>query len=123
MFAHYEGVSLALSLASKATRSRPNCGTYWNTLGAAQCRAGDYSAAIDSLQNAKLLEQGGTAFDDFFLAIAHAQIGNHQRALHQLSEGEGWMDRNAPEHPELLRLREEARSNLLAGAETAASAD
>jgi tetratricopeptide (TPR) repeat protein len=103
---------LALSLASRATRAHPMCGDYWNTLGVAQYCAGDYQAAITTLGQSIKLNEGGTAFDFFFLAMAHAQIGAHDIARHWFREGALWMDRHAPDHPELVRFRDEAWSLL-----------
>jgi len=104
---------LALSLASTATRAHPECGTYWNTLGAAQYRAGDFKAAIATLDQSRELNEGGTAFDHFLLAMAHAQVGNRDEAQRWLGEAVLWMERHAPGHPELLRFGEETRSLLL----------
>jgi tetratricopeptide (TPR) repeat protein len=103
---------LALSLASKATEAHPECGTYWNTLGAVQYRTGDYTAAITTLDHVMTLGAAGTAFDHFFLAMAHAQLGNRERAQHYFEEAMLWMELHAPRHTELLRLRQEAAALL-----------
>jgi tetratricopeptide (TPR) repeat protein len=113
---------LALSLASKATDAHPKCGTYWNTLGAAQYRAGDFEAVIATLGQATVLNEGGTAFDHFFLAMAHAHLSNQEQAQRWFGEAMLWMEQHAADHMELVRLREEARSTLPTISETSVTA-
>ena len=62
----------AVALAMKAAEAHPECSTYWNTLGAAHYRAGDFEAAVTALDRATALGNGGTAFDHVFLAMARA---------------------------------------------------
>jgi tetratricopeptide (TPR) repeat protein len=99
---------LALSLASKATEAHPECSTFWNTLGAVQYRVGDYKAAITALDHAATLAGGGSAFDHFFLAMAHAQLGNQEQAQQHFDEAKLWAEQHAPGHTELNHLRAEA---------------
>ena len=79
----------------KATEAHPECDTYWNTLGAVQYRAGHVESAITTLEHAIALAQGATAFDHFFLAMAHAQLGNGERAQHCFLEATLWMEQHA----------------------------
>jgi len=104
----------ALLLAAKAAAAHPECSTYWNTLGAAQYRAGDFKAAITALDRATVLSQGGTAFDHFFLAMAHTRLENQEQAQHWFAQAMLWMEQHRPGHSELLRLCDEARSILIA---------
>jgi tetratricopeptide (TPR) repeat protein len=108
----------AVALADKAARANPNCATYWNTLGAAHYRAGNFNAAIASLKRAIDLTQGGTAFDQLFLAMAYAQLGNERQARHWLDHARLWMEQHNPDHPELARLRDEACSALPVAADS-----
>jgi tetratricopeptide (TPR) repeat protein len=101
---------LAVSLAGQATEAHPECGTYWNTLGVAQYCAGDLDATVTTLGHSLALNEGGTAFDFFFLAMAWAQLGHHEDARLWLDQAVIWMDRHAPGHPELLRFRAGAES-------------
>ena len=112
--------AVALELAAQATEVHPECGTYWNTRGAAHYRAGDFEGAITALERAVALGDGGTGFDHVFLAMAYAQLGDQERAQHWLAEATLWMEHHDPGHAELLRLCEEARSILPAGALTSA---
>jgi hypothetical protein len=102
----------AVALAERAVEMDPECSTYWNTLGAAHYRAGDFQAAIANLNQATALSSGGTAFDHVFLAMAHARLGEPGAAR-------GWFDlvmtglgQHPQGHAELRRLCEEARSLL-----------
>jgi len=104
----------AITLAGKAAEANPNCATYWNTLGAAHYRAGDFTATVSALSRAIDLTEGGTAFDHVFLAMAHAQLGDQERAQHWLDQARLWMEQHSPDHSELACLRDEARSVLSA---------
>src|SRR5262249_43179218 len=70
----------ALELAKKAVAMAPNEGTFWNTLGAAHYRAGDWNAAIEALHKSMELRRGGDGYDWFFLALAHRQLGQKDEA-------------------------------------------
>jgi len=104
----------AIALAGKVAEANPNCATYWNTLGAAYYRAGDFNSAIAALGRAIDLSEGGTAFDHVFLAMAHAQLGDQEQAQQWLDHAEVWMERHSTDHCELACLRDEARSVLSA---------
>ena len=109
----------AASLAREAAKAYPECGTYWNTLGAVYYRAGDFKAAVAALARSIALTQGGTAFDYFFLAMAHMKLENQEQARHSFAQAVLWMEqRHQSSHTELLRLRDEARSIVFAVPET-----
>jgi tetratricopeptide (TPR) repeat protein len=112
----------ALSLATKAAQSYPECGTYWNTLGVVRYRVGDFRAAVVALDRATALGQGGTAFDHYFLAMAHVRLGNQEQARRSFAQATLWMEQHHPGHVELLRLRDEARATLFAVSETSGTA-
>jgi hypothetical protein len=105
-------VSGAIGLASKVVQANPNCATYWNTLGVAYYRAGDFNTAIAALERAIELTEGGTAFDHAFIAMAHAQLGDREKAEDWLHHAEVWMEQYSPDHCELTWLCDEARSVL-----------
>jgi tetratricopeptide (TPR) repeat protein len=108
----------AIALAGKAAELKPNCATYWNTLGTAHYRAGDYNAAIVALGRAIDLTHGGTAFDHVFLAMALAQIGDFEQAQRWLHHASLWIEQYSPDHFELACLRDEARAVLSATFDT-----
>jgi len=101
-------------LAVKAAEAYPESSTYWNTLGAVQYRAGDFKAAVTALDRATGLSQGGSAFDHFFLAMAHTRLENHEQAQDWFAQAMLWMEQHDAGHGELQRLRDEARSILFA---------
>jgi hypothetical protein len=102
----------AVELASQTAQTNPSCATYWNTLGAAHYRAGDFHATIAALSRAVDLTEGGTAFDHVFLAMAHAQLGDQEQARHWLDLAKLWAEQHSPDHAELTSLRAEAKSVL-----------
>jgi hypothetical protein len=102
----------AVALASRAVEMEPECSTYWNTLGAAHYRAGDFRSAIADLGRAVDLSDGGTAFDHVFLAMAHARLGDPGGARAWLDRAMTGLGQHPPGHAELRRLCEEARSLL-----------
>jgi tetratricopeptide (TPR) repeat protein len=109
----------AVELARKATELAPQEAPYWNTLGAAQYRAGHWKAAIEALTRALELRKGGDAGDGFFLALAHARLGNAEEARRWYDRAARWGEENrqalskdAPKQEELRRLHAEATELL-----------
>jgi len=113
---------LAVQLATRATQTEPSNATYWNTLGAARCRAGDPSGAIAALEHSLALTDGGTAFDHLFLALAHAQLGLHDQAGFWCAQADRWIQQRGANHPELLRLRDEVHARLASHPATSGTA-
>ena len=73
-FSPYRNSGEAVALAQIATTTEPNVPGFWNTLGVAQYRAGQFDESVDSLNKAAELRQGANSLDSFFLAMAHQQI-------------------------------------------------
>jgi tetratricopeptide (TPR) repeat protein len=103
-------VSRAIQLAEQTVGLEPDGATYWNTLGIAYHRAGDWKAAIHALERSMELSAGGTSFDYYFLAMACWNHGDREQARLWYSRANSWMDAHSPEHADLLRFRAEARS-------------
>jgi Flp pilus assembly protein TadD len=82
-----------------------------SALGAAQLRAGNARGAVDALE--EVLRLGG---DDghaaYFLALAHAELGDPEQAKKRFGEATRWMDRNRPWDEPLLLVRAEAAALL-----------
>jgi tetratricopeptide (TPR) repeat protein len=110
----------ALALARQLVEEWPESAAYWNTLGVAHYRAGDAHSAVAALDRAAALG-GGTAFDDVFLAMAHARLDDPERARQALARAMVRSERDHPGHPELAGFHDEAHS-LIAGGTAAPSA-
>ncbi|MFO0968008.1 MAG: tetratricopeptide repeat protein [Gemmataceae bacterium] len=102
----------AVELAIKAVKLKPNEGAYWNTLGTARYRAGDWKAAITDLERSMKLRKGGDAGDWFFLAMSHWRLGDKKRAEKYYQEAVAWMDEHTPKDGEMLRFRAETAELL-----------
>jgi tetratricopeptide (TPR) repeat protein len=93
----------AVELAKEAVQIAPKQRGIWNTLGAAQYRAGDWKAALTALEKSMELHQGGDAFDWFFLAMSYWRLGEKEKARE-------WFDRAVQGTEKLpLNQREELR--------------
>jgi tetratricopeptide (TPR) repeat protein len=98
----------AVVLAKKAVELAPQNGGYWNTLGVAQYRAGDWKAASAALEKSMELRKGGDSFDWLFLAMAHWQLDNKEQARQWYEQACKWMDKHQPANEELKGFRTEA---------------
>ena len=85
---------------------------FWNTLGVAQYRMGDYATAIESLKAARPDGSSGEANDLFYLAMSYQQLGQAELARLHFDQACTWMDRNRPNDLEQRRFRR-AASRLL----------
>jgi tetratricopeptide (TPR) repeat protein/serine/threonine protein kinase len=109
----------AVVLGGKAVAAAPKTGDYWNTLGVAHYRAGDWKAAITALDKSVKLRQGGDAVDYLFLAMAHWQLGNRDQARKAYDHAVQWLEKNkqalekdTARAEEFLRFRIEAEEVL-----------
>jgi serine/threonine protein kinase/tetratricopeptide (TPR) repeat protein len=100
--------SRAVHLAEEAIRLKPHDVAIQNTLGVALYRADRWKEAIAALERSMELNEGGDAFDWFFLAMAHRRLGQHDKARQWYDRAVEWMDKHEPENEELGRFREEA---------------
>jgi tetratricopeptide (TPR) repeat protein len=96
----------------------PRNGSFHNTLGAAYYGAGDWNAAIKSLEKSMKL-QGPTSWDWFFLAMAQYRLGRKEEALASYQRAMQWLEKNSQslspnENQELSRFQAEA-AELLEG--------
>src|SRR5262249_2149704 len=70
----------AVELALKAVELNPKQSYYWNTLGVAHYRAGDWKGAIGALEESIRLTSDIRAYNGLFLAMAHWQLGDRDQA-------------------------------------------
>jgi tetratricopeptide (TPR) repeat protein len=111
----------AVAMARRVVEKCPDAESYWNTLGVAYFRAGDDARAVAALDRAMTLG-GGTAFDEVFLAMAHARLGDLEKARQEYDRAMVYAERDYPGHPELAGFCDEAQSILGAGSGAANAA-
>ena len=99
----------AVDLAKKAVELAPHEGTYWNSLGVAQYRAGNLEAARAALEKSMELRNGGDGLDWFFLAMTHWELGEKVEASKRYGQAVTWLEKNQPNNGELRRFRAEAQ--------------
>jgi tetratricopeptide (TPR) repeat protein len=79
-------------LAEKAFKLAPEP-IYLNTLGVAQYRNGKYAQSLASLEQSHKQSQGAyAAFDLFFLAMCHHQLGDEAKARACFERGNRWLN-------------------------------
>ena len=102
---------LAAELANKAVELEPAQGMYWNTLGTAHYRAGNWQLAIEAARKASALYQARfLGYDAFVLAMAHWQLGEKEQARKWFALAVIWMEKHDPKNEELIGFRAEAAS-------------
>jgi serine/threonine-protein kinase len=77
--------------ARKAVENAPQEGGFWNTLGAAHYRAGDWQECITALERSMQLRHGGDGFDWLFLAMASHRLGKADEAAMWLDKAVDWI--------------------------------
>jgi WD40 repeat protein/tetratricopeptide (TPR) repeat protein len=106
----------AVELARRATELAPENLAYWNTLGVALYRTGDWSGTIAALEKSQELDHKGFALghNALFLAMSHWQLGDWEMAYAWYEEGVDFADRNKEalakdeRGEEIVRFRAEA---------------
>jgi tetratricopeptide (TPR) repeat protein/serine/threonine protein kinase len=99
----------AVQLACKAVEFMPTASRYWQTLGVAQYRAGNWKAAAAALNKSMQLGSGRDAIDWLFLAMALQQLGHHDKARKWYDQAVQWLEKNSktletdPQRAEELR--------------------
>jgi tetratricopeptide (TPR) repeat protein len=102
----------AVRFAQKAVELAPAEGNCWNTLGAAHYRAGEWKLALEALNKSMGLRKGGDSYDWFFLAMAHWQLGEKEKARAWYERAVQWMEKNQPRDEQLHRFHAEAEKLL-----------
>jgi serine/threonine protein kinase len=102
----------ALDLAKQVVKQAPDKGDYWNTLGTAQYRAGDWKGAVGTLTRSMKLREGGDGADWFFLAMANWRLGQKEEARSWYDRAVQWVAKQHPEDEELRCFRAEAAELL-----------
>jgi tetratricopeptide (TPR) repeat protein len=102
----------AVKHARIAVGIEPQTGNYWNTLGVALYRNGDWDEAKAALSRSIDLRGNGDSFDWFFLAIIHLKQGRKEQALDLYGKAVRWYQESAPGDDELYRFQLEAAREL-----------
>ncbi len=102
----------ALRLAKKAVDQAPKMGDYWNTLGAAYYRVGEWQEAVKALNKSMELRKGGDPTDWFFLAMAHVRLGDKDQPRKWHQKAVEWMDKKQSQDEELRQFRAESAQLL-----------
>jgi eukaryotic-like serine/threonine-protein kinase len=102
----------AVGLARKAVTRAPEMGEFWNTLGVAHYRAGEFQSALIALSRSLELRSGGDAADHFFLAMAYERTGDRKQARIWYDKAVQRMDKRFPQEERDLRYQAEAKEIL-----------
>jgi tetratricopeptide (TPR) repeat protein len=102
----------AVELARKATTRAPLRGDFWDTLGAAYFRAGDFRAAVGALEKSVEIQKGAEPSDWFYLALAHQRLGDPAKARACYDKAVAWVEGHKSSGQTLRLLRAEAAAAL-----------
>jgi predicted Zn-dependent protease len=101
---------MAVRMARKAVELEPRRYEPWINLGKALYRGGDWNGAVEALQKSSEIKESGNA--PFFLAMAHWQLGDKEKARQYFRKAVEWVDENEPKDEDLRRHRAEAAGLL-----------
>jgi serine/threonine protein kinase/Tfp pilus assembly protein PilF len=116
MLAHCPAVqfrdpSRAVKLANVTLKLAPSSAEHWELLGMAQYRAGDFAAAIETLDKAQKLKD--EAVDSWlFLAMANWQRGDTAKAREWYDKLRVWLDKNRSTDESGFRAEAEKLMNI-----------
>jgi tetratricopeptide (TPR) repeat protein len=102
----------AVTLARRAIVVEPTQGNYWNTLGVAYYRSGDWNEAKNALSRSMELRNQGDGFDWFFLALVELKLDHKDRARDLYDKAVAWYHESRPNDEELYRFQAEAAHEL-----------
>src|SRR5439155_17573706 len=91
----------AVELAAKAAELSPTEPDFRATLGMARYRTGDWNGAIADLEKAIGLrnpDHPNRASNGFFLAMAHWQLGEKDKARAWFDKSVQWMDKSSQDN-------------------------
>jgi serine/threonine protein kinase/Flp pilus assembly protein TadD len=104
----------ATQLAKRALEDNERNWYYWNTLGMASYRAGDYTGAAKAIESSMKLHNGGDPNDWLILALIHKARGDLAEAGKLLGKSHEWLKTHPSRDQELLALDREATSQISA---------
>jgi serine/threonine protein kinase len=104
--------SEAVALARESVSREPTVATYWNTLGVAYYRNGQFDDALAALQESMRLGDGGEPVDWFFLAMTQSRRGHASEAVKWFHKGEQYLGSHPPISGEWFQAGAEAAALL-----------
>lgn len=105
-------VDQSVDYAMRAVKRRPWNGAFWNTLGLARYRAGEWAEATAALRRSMQLRDGGDGFDWFLLALTFSRQGDHATAREWFERADRWMRKQGCGDADLKLLHDEAEREL-----------
>ncbi len=103
-----EEAARAVDLAEKAVALDPSRSAYWNTLGVAHYRCGQWEKALEALRESMRLTDGGDAFDWLFMAMVAQKLGRKEEAQAYYVKALEWAPPDPDKALELTQFRQEA---------------
>ncbi len=98
-----------IEMARKLVEEHPRDRAFWNTLGVAYYRGGDWKAAAEAIERSAGLPSGGDAHDRFFLAMIYWKLGDKARARKNFDLGLAWIKGHpSATDEEIAQFRDEA---------------
>jgi serine/threonine protein kinase len=104
----------AVELAERAVTRTATEGAFWNTLGLARYRSGQWQAAAKALEESVRLRSGGDAYDWLLLAMVRWRLGDRAESQRLYDRSVDSINKNAATNQELSRFRAEASRLLCA---------
>jgi hypothetical protein len=80
----------------------------WTNLGVAQYRAGNWQTAVDALEKADAMIEGGGSIHRMFLAMARWRLGDKEKARQLYAQEAAWIAEHRKNSEEQNRFRAEA---------------
>ena len=105
----------ALDAATRAVELQPDDANHWSNLGVARFRAGDWRDAVEALEKADAMIEGGDLVHRMFFAMAYWQLGDRQKARELYAQGAAWITEHRKNSEGQLRFRGEAEELMEIG--------
>ena len=98
--------------ARKAVEQAPSEASFQGTLALAEYRSGHWAESLAASQRSAGLRNGGSAYDWFFVAMAHSQKGDKAEARKWFDKAVAWTKEKDPKNAELREFWAEAAELL-----------
>jgi serine/threonine protein kinase/WD40 repeat protein/tetratricopeptide (TPR) repeat protein len=102
----------AVESGKRAVELAPKNGAFWNTLGTAHYRAGDWRASVEALEKARELSAARHNPHQFVLAMAHWRQGDKEKARKEYEEAASLLEKTVGGDSDAVRFHDEAAALL-----------